>query len=280
MRQILSESDLIINPDGSIYHLRLKPGEIGRKIITVGDPDRVPQVAACFDEIVLQRNSREFHTVTGLLNGEMVTVISTGIGTDNIDIVITELDALVNIDFDKRLPKEHLSELTFIRLGTSGAIHNHIAMDTILISEYALGFDALGLFYPHHNLINDISINGKTPYSTQCDPELLTHFADHFVKGVTLTMPGFYNPQGRLSRIENNITNSVKHLFNHNSSLGKITNIEMETAGIYLLSKYFGHRAISVNAILANRVFGTYSKSPEKTVKHMITQVMEVVKDL
>jgi len=277
----LPESDHIINPDGSVYHLKLKPGEVARKIITVGDPERVDQVARYFDLIELTRQNREFKTITGWLDDQRLSVISTGIGTDNIDIVMTELDSLFNIDFSSRLPKSNITPLQFFRLGTSGSIHDDVEMDTCLVSGHAYGLDSLADFYPSNSGLNSIENDIKMPqfksYLTKADDELLKYFIPFFKVGITLTIPGFYHPQGRLTRIENPRVLEVRQLFNRSTALGKITNMEMETSGIYLLAEYYGHQAISLNAILANRLHQTYTSHPEKTIAKMISQSIEII---
>jgi len=281
MNNFLPESDHIINPDGSIYHLKLKPGEVARKIITVGDPERVDQVAGYFDLIELTRQNREFKTITGWLNGQRLSVISTGIGTDNIDIVLTELDSLFNVDFVTRVPKKSFTPLQFFRLGTSGSIHDDIPMDTCLVSGYAYGLDSLANYYPVNSSLNVIENNLGVPqfsaYLTQANEELMTYFRSFFKVGVTLTIPGFYHPQGRITRLNNPAVQYVRQLFNRSTGIGKLTNMEMETAGIYLLAEYYGHQAISLNAILANRLNQTYTSHPEKTVAKMISQSLDII---
>ena len=281
MNIFLPESDHIINPDGSVYHLKLKPGEVARKIVTVGDPERVDQVSGYFDLIEISRQNREFKTVTGWLDGQRLTVISTGIGTDNIDIVLTELDSLFNVDFINRTPQTKFTPLQFFRLGTSGSIHDTIAMDTCLISAYAYGLDCLAAYYPVNKALNQsenaLNIEDVPSYASGADDKLLQYFRPHFTEGVTLTIPGFYHPQGRQTRIQNEKLHRVRKLFNCSSPLGNLTNMEMETAGIYLLSEFYGHQAISLNAILANRLHQTYSAHPEKTIAKMIQQSLEII---
>lgn len=281
MNNTLPESDHIINPDGSVYHLKLKPGEVARKVITVGDPERVDQVAGHFDLIELTRQNREFKTITGWLDGQRLSVISTGIGTDNIDIVLTELDSLFNIDFSSRTPTKIITPLQFFRLGTSGSIHNDIEMDTCLISGYAYGFDNLSEFYSCNSLLNSsenlLELNQVKSYLTKASEELMKYFRPFFKEGITLTIPGFYHPQGRLTRLYNPIIQVVRQFFNKTTALGKLTNMEMETAGIYLLAEFYGHQAISLNAILANRLHQTYTSFPEKTIAKMISQSLEII---
>lgn len=278
----LGPSELILNADGSIYHLNLLPEDIATTIITVGDPDRVSQVSNYFDHIELKKGKREFLTHTGMLNKKRLTVISTGIGTDNIDIVLNELDALVNIDFLKRQIKEKKTQLDIIRIGTSGAIQPDIPVDSFLISEYAIGFDALLHFYDSakvlHFSISDAFVaqtnwsNVKSvPYVVGCDVNLASKLASKStIQGFTATNIGFYGPQNRTLRLKTSDKDLHTKLSSFQFENLKITNLEMETSGIYGLSKLLGHRAVSMNCILANRATGIFSKNPEKSVKELI----------
>jgi uridine phosphorylase len=286
---MISAADLIINPDGSIYHLQLLPDEVAELIFTVGDPERVPEVSKYFDEIELARAHREMVTHTGYIGKKRVSVISTGMGTDNIDIVMNELDALFNIDFISRTPKKELKQLTFIRLGTSGSIQKDIPIDSLLISEKAVGFDSLMNYYPHRapdevfeKAVADfvrISQIQVTPYTTAATTELVGIFND-FPKGITISAPGFYAPQGRMLRAAPAKPDLVQVLTEFRYQHYRFTNLEMETAGIYALASLLGHRCLSVNAILANRVEGTFSSNPQKTVQSMIEKVLERVEKL
>lgn len=282
----LSNADLIINPDGSIYHLNLLPEDIADTVITVGDPDRVAEVSKHFDHIELKKGKREFITHTGSVGKKRVTVISTGIGTDNIDIVFNELDALVNIDFKERTVNKELKSLNIIRIGTSGAVQPDIPMGTILASSYGLGFDALMHYYeqqPSDNeqaLLNQINqhfshIKGINPYLTQASEDLLKQFAHDLPKGITATAPGFYAPQGRQVRAKNTVNNFIGQLNSFKSADQRITNLEMETAGIYALAKTLGHKALSINAILASRVKFEFSSNPNAIVEKAIQMVLE-----
>lgn len=282
----LSNADLIINPDGSIYHLNLLPEDIADTVITVGDPDRVAEVSKHFDHIELKKGKREFITHMGLVGKNRVTVISTGIGTDNIDIVFNELDALVNIDFNERTIKNELKSLNIIRIGTSGAIQADIPMGTILASSYGLGFDALMHYYeqqPSDNeqaLLSQINqhfshIEGINPYLTQASESLLKQFAHDLPTGITATAPGFYAPQGRQVRAKNTVNNFIGQLNSFQSANQRITNLEMETAGIYALAKTLGHKALSINAILASRVKFEFSSNPNAIVEKAIQMVLE-----
>jgi len=283
----LSEADLIINPDGSIYHLNLLPEDIADTVITVGDLDRVPEVSKHFDSIELKKGKREFITHTGYIGKKRVTVISTGIGTDNIDIVFNELDALVNIDFKTRtINNNELKSLNIIRIGTSGAVQPDIPMGTILASSHGLGFDALMHYYEQNlsaneqSLLKDVNAHfeglaGIKPYLTQADETLLKQFAHDMPTGITATAPGFYAPQGRQVRAKNVVGNFIDQLNSFKSGEYRITNLEMETAGIYALAKTLGHKALSINAILASRVKFEFSTNPNAIVEKAITTVLE-----
>lgn len=279
----ISESELILNPDGSVYHLHLKPEDIAHTIITVGDPDRVARVSSHFDTITHKTNKREFITHTGTLNGKELTVISTGIGTDNIDIVLTELDALVNIDFNTREVKKEHTALKIIRLGTCGGLQNDVPLDSLVVSEYGLGFDNFVYFYEHNHRFNTQFSKAfeehsnwlpelSRPYSVKGDTALCKQFANvGFLKGCTVTNVGFYGPQGRSLRIglSNPDLNDAMRSFEYNNT--RILNLEMETAGIYAMAQLLGHRALSLNVILANRILGTFSQDPGAAVDHLIT---------
>ncbi|SHE61194.1 nucleoside phosphorylase [Pedobacter caeni] len=282
----LSEADLIINQDGTIYHLNLLPEDLAHTVITVGDPDRVSEISKHFDRIELKKGKREFLTHTGYIGQKRITVISTGIGTDNIDIVFNELDALVNIDFETREVKKDLVSLDIIRVGTSGAIQSDLPMGTILASSFGLGLDALMKYYIHELSVDErpileafnshsSHIKGIHPYLTAADPVLLERIGGEMVQGITVTAPGFYAPQGRQVRAKNAIPNFIELLNSFQHGKYRITNLEMETAGIYALAKALGHKALSVNAILASRVNFEFSKSPDKVVDKAIRTVLE-----
>ncbi|MGN8054825.1 nucleoside phosphorylase [Pedobacter sp. 22163] len=282
----ISESDLIINPDGSIYHLNLLPGDIADTVITVGDPDRVAEVSKYFDKIEFKKGKREFITHTGYLGKKRITVLSTGIGTDNIDIVFNELDALVNVDFEAREIKKELTSLNIIRVGTSGAVQPDIPMGTILASSYGLGMDALMNYYlqklsgDEQILMDDIKahfghLKNINPYLMAASETLLNTIGKDMAKGITITAPGFYAPQGRIVRAKNAVPDFIGLINSFKSNQHRITNLEMETAGIYALAKVLGHNAISVNAILASRVNFEFSKEPNKIVAQAIKMVLE-----
>jgi len=286
--QKLSEADLIINTDGSIYHLNLHPGDVADTVITVGDPDRIAAITRHFDRIELKKGKREFLTHTGYIGAKRITVISTGIGTDNIDIVLNELDALVNIDFDKREIKDKLTSLKIIRVGTSGAVQPDLPMGTILVSSYGIGLDSLMHYYKPELLgyENDImaqinshfsSLTGIHPYITSADDSLLKSIGYGMEQGMTVTAPGFYGPQGRQVRAKNGVPNLMGLLTSFKHQDYRITNLEMETAGIYALARILGHKALSVNAILASRVNFQFSKDPDSVVQEAIKLVLDRV---
>ena len=275
----MKSSELILNPDGSIYHLHLLPGEIADTIILVGDQDRVPMVSRHFDRIEVQKQKREFITHTGWLGEKRITVMSTGIGTDNIDIVLNEIDALVNIDFSKRTIKENLTSVNLVRIGTSGSIHPDIAVDEIVVSFMGIGTDILGPFYNaekiEHPQLPSWSYLGKRHDFN------LQYFDAEYHNGITLTCPGFYAPQGRELRNTAGYTFPIDDLYKEKLNDHSFTNLEMETAGMYVLAEALGHRAISFNAILANRIRGEFSQNPASTVSYLIEKVLHwIVKTL
>lgn len=281
------KSELILNPDGSIYHLNLFPEDLADTIITVGDPDRVPDVSRYFDHIELKKGKREFHTHTGTLKGKRLTVISTGIGTDNIDIVLNELDALANIDFETRETKKNRIRFKIVRIGTSGALQPEIPIDSFLLSEYAIGFDGLLYFYKskaiqHPEISEKLMLHlgwGQEPvkpYVVKYDPIFAEKIGGNRIRlGITVTNSGFYGPQGRQLSLEPKDDRFLSKLaaFNHKNL--RITNLEMETSGIYGLAQLLGHSAISLNCILANRATGEFSKNPNMAVDKLIKFTLE-----
>ena len=285
----IKASELILNPDGSVYHLNLLPEHLATTIITVGDPDRVSSVTKHFDSVDFKTHKREFHTQTGTYKGKKITVISTGIGTDNIDIVFNELDALVNIDLVKREIKSELTSLDIIRIGTSGSIQKDIPIDSFLISEYAVGFDSLLHFYDsEHVQYFKISealkeqtnwFNKKSdPYVVKCSDRLLKKLSsEKTVTGFTATNVGFYGPQGRILRLPIQDNELNDKLANFNFEGKSITNLEMETAGIYGISNLLGHNSLSMNAIIANRATGEFSDNPKGIVDNLITYTLDQI---
>lgn len=283
----IAETELILNPDGSVYHLHLRPEHIADDVIVVGDPGRVAAISKHFDKIEAQIQSREFITHTGTFNGKRITVIATGIGTDNIDIVLNELDAAVNIDLEKREIKSQRKSLNIIRLGTSGALQEYIPVDSFVVSEYGLGFDGLLNYYADINEINDNRLSEAFikhtnwnwrlpfPYAVKGSDSLRNKIAPDWIKGITATAPGFYGPQGRTLRLAPALKsfNEVLTRFDHEGN--RITNFEMETSALYGLSQLLGHHACTICVIIANRVIRQYSKDYKTAVNRMITAVLE-----
>lgn len=278
----IKQSELILNPDGSIYHLHLRPKDLATTIITVGDPDRVDQVSKYFDHIELKQQKREFKTHTGLYKNQRITVISTGIGSDNIDIVLNELDALVNIDFETRTLKNKLTALNIVRIGTSGALQADIPVDSILISTHGLDINGMLPSYEIETIRNkafEKAFCMHTEWNNdRAQPVLVENskalehqlYENHILTGITATCGGFYGPQGRMLRLEpkDSIFRNKLESFRYEDL--KITNFEMETSAIYGLSKLLGHQACSMNAILANRANGSFSKKPDETINNLI----------
>ena len=280
----IPESELILNKDGSVYHLNIRPEHIAQTIITVGDPDRVATVSSYFDEIEFQIGKREFHTHTGRIGKKRLTVVSTGIGTDNIDIVFNELDALVNIDLETREVKSEHTSLDFIRIGTSGCLQKDIPIDSFLVSSHGLGVDGLGLFYEQdldaesEEIFQQIKAAFKfplEPYFSTGSSALIEQICPDFKKGITTTCTGFYGPQGRELRLKSKVASLLPRLADFKYKNHIISNFEMETAGIYLMANLLGHRAISCNALLANRITNEFSSTPKKTTKRLIETILE-----
>ncbi len=277
MNQQIPESELILNGDGSVYHLHLKPENLASLIFTVGDPDRVGLVSRYFDQVDFKTSKREFVTHTGRINGKRVTVISTGMGTDNIEILMTELDALVNVDLIKRCIKPVHHALDIIRLGTSGSMQQDIAVGSLLVSEYAIGLDTLMQFYPALSGSQTIGTAVQEalgiqfqPYQAKANKELLGKLGQEVQRGVTLTCPGFYGPQGRKVRLEPKINQVIERLSQLAIAGYRLTNFEMETAGYYAMGNLLGHRMLSLNAIVANRITGQFDTDAEHTIDRMI----------
>jgi uridine phosphorylase len=280
----ISETDLILNPDGSVYHLNLLPKHISDTIITVGDPSRVYMVSQFFDEVDFEMNKREFITHVGKFNGKRITVISTGIGTDNIEIFFNELDALVNIDLKTREPKARKKKLKIIRIGTSGALQEDVPLGTHLYTDYAVGLDNLMNFYNlpmdgyEYAIAEDIQKKAKltfTPYVVKGSGGLNEQIGFDMVKGNTVTCPGFYAPQGRQVRVPIRFPNLMEDLNYYHKDDFWLTNFEMETSGYYALARILGHEVLSVNAIIANRVKAKFSKNPNKIIESLIQKVLE-----
>lgn len=286
----IASSELIINPNGSIYHLHLQPEEIAPIVLMVGDPQRVEVISSFFDTIELKRHNREIITHTGSLAGKRISVMSTGMGTDNIDIVVNELDALVNMDFEKRCPREKLTSLTLIRIGTSGSVQAEVGVNSFIISEYGIGIDSLLNFYKTDSPLVDLEFasefvrqtswnpNLGRPFAVKADPGLLSHFDKGFVKGLTVTAPGFYGPQGRLLRAPLAIPDLNERIMGFEYLGRKVTNFEMETSAIYGLSAILGHRALTCCLAIANRATGDFNPNYKVKMEEMIMAVLQIIK--
>lgn len=280
-------SELILNPDQSVYHLDLHPEDLAPTVILVGDQARVPKVSRHFDQVELKKSKREFTTHTGICKGIRLSVVSTGIGTDNIDIVLNELDALVNIDLQRREVKETLTSLNLIRIGTSGAIQADIPVDAMVLSELAIGFDGLLHFYQGEAVqvpevqfafleFSGWSVLKAAPYVVRANPGLFRLLdSKEMIRGFTATNPGFYAPQGRSLRMQPEDPDIDRTMAAFRYGELRITNMEMETAGIFGLAALMGHKAASVNCIIANRVDGTFSKDPRAAVAATIEQTLD-----
>jgi uridine phosphorylase len=285
----LEPSEFILNEDGRIYHLNLKSSEIADTILLVGDPSRVKQISNHFETIEFKGQHREFITHTGTYKGKRLSVISTGIGTDNIDIVLNELDALVNIDFQFRKIKEKLTSLTIIRLGTSGAVQNNIPVDSFLMSTKAIGFDNLLHFYGNVSFLDSgfseafvkhtrWNRKNSVPYVVSADDSLVKLFSSEAViNGITATNSGFYGPQGRVLRLPLESSQLIDKIVSFEYKGEKISNFEMETSAIYGLARLLGHRALSLNAIIADRSHRTFSEEPLETIEKLIMHTLSVL---
>jgi uridine phosphorylase len=286
MKQI-PESELILNRDGSVYHLNLTPDDIAHTIINVGDPDRVSKVSAFFDQVELKKRKREFVTHTGFYKNMRITVLSTGIGTDNIDIVYNELDALVNVDLEQRTIKEVKTSLNLIRIGTSGALQQDIPVDGFVCSSYGLGLDGLLNFYQLENDPEEAGIisafrnhypsGGIFPesYLTRAGKSLYDQLSPGMISGITASCPGFYGPQGRIVRLDLARKDMIEKLNTFGFRGHRITNFEMETGAMYGLARLLGHQCCSVNLIVANRIIQKYSENAEAAMDELILTVLD-----
>lgn len=282
----IPESELILNDDGSVYHLNLKREHIGDIVLTVGDPDRVETISKHFDSLEHSIQRREFKTHTGRIGSKRISVISTGMGTDNVEIIMTELDALVNIDLDKRLVKEDHTSLEIIRLGTSGSLQSEVAIGSFILSRYAVGLDTLMNFYDLEqepmetalaaSLQQELKL-GFRPYVVQASEMMLSRYKEIGEEGITLTAPGFYGPQGRNIRIAPYRNDLIEKYRNFRHQGIRMSNFEMETAGYYALGQMLGHECLSCNAIIANRADGTFSPDPRGVVQNMIEKVLGLI---
>jgi uridine phosphorylase len=286
-------SELILNEDSSVYHLKLLPTDIADFIIVVGDPNRVPMVSNYFDSIEIKKNNREFVTHTGTLGEKQISVLSTGMGVSNIDIVFNELDILSSIDLTEATLKKERRQFKIIRLGTTGSLSKDIPLNALLFSKYAIGVDGIPLHYNFDETLfeNDLArvFTSKTnwpnelalPYAVESSPELFKQlYEPQFYVGITLTMNGFYAPQGRQLRIPIKNPNIKKGYENVSYKNYNLTNLEMETAGLYAFGKIFNHQVLSISTVLANRVTGKFSQNPEKTVDCMIQTILTKIRAL
>ena len=288
---MIKDSELILNPDGSVYHLNLKPENIAHDIIFVGDQDRVEAITKYFDTIEFTTQKREFKTQTGTYKGKRLTVLSTGIGPDNIDIVLNELDALVNIDFTTRTIKPQLTQLNIVRVGTSGSLQADIPVDSILMSTHAIGTDNMLRTYSLNNVTNVSMENAfvahtnwhpskGTPYAIAASNKLVAKFKDSTLhEGITITAGGFYGAQGRVLRINLQDAQINDKIDSFEFEGSRATNLEMETAAIYGLSRLLSHHSLSLNAIVANRKNGTFSQNPYETVEKLIQFTLNKIID-
>jgi uridine phosphorylase len=284
------KTELITNKDGSIYHLNLLPGDISDKIIIVGDPGRVEMLASLMKDIRVRKENREFRTVTGSFENSEITVISSGIGTDNIDILINELDALVNIDLNTGIVKEEPVSLTFVRLGTSGGLRSDIPAGSCVLTETAIGFDGLLHFYEGYDWILDTGLSDTLveylewpdtlsyPYAVNADKNLIEMFQNNdFIKGITISVPGFYAPQGRRLRLET-FDNEINNKLAEFSYRGRtISNYEMESSAIYGLSKLLGHKALTICLVIGNRVTGEFVQDYKPLMSDLALKVFRII---
>ncbi len=285
----IPESELIINQRGAIYHLDVRPDELAPTVILVGDPERVAKVSKHFDRIEHKLSHREFNTHTGYIGDKRISVLSTGIGPDNIDIAINELDALVNIDFETREIKDQKTSLHIVRFGTSGSIQPDIPVDAFVASEYGLGLDNVLNYYKMEErsmelelvnaFIGQIGFDTRItiPYIVKGDPKLLSHFTKGYYTGITITSPGFYGPQGRTLRLKTRYPDLVDRYSKFRFNDLRISNFEMETSAIYGLGGLLGHRCLSLNAILANRATKEFTKDGNKLVENLIEKSLGIL---
>lgn len=281
------ETELILNPDGSIYHLHLRPEHIARKIILVGDPQRVDVLSSQFETLEYKISNREFVTHTGTYKGSRITVLGTGIGTDNMDIVINELDALVNIDLETRHIKDELTRLSLVRLGTTGLLQADIPVDTFIASEWGLGMDALLHFYKEMPGVIDPDLTTRIEaetvwnmatggaYAVKASAKLLKTIAFDMQQGITLTSPGFYGPQGRVLRLAVEKPHFIDQVSDFSYEGKRVLNFEMETSALYGLGKMLGHDTLTVCVAIANRRSGAFSKVYKETIRSLSTIVLD-----
>jgi len=289
MQQPIGASELIINPRGAVYHLDLRPDELADTIITVGDPDRVAQVSKHFDHIEHHSAHREFITHTGYIGTKRISVMSTGIGPDNIDIALNEVDALVNIDFETRYINDIKKSVSIIRLGTCGSLQGEVGVDQLVAGTHGLGIDNLLHFYQPNNNNEELAIltafeqhtniqaHHIKPYISSASAGLIKHFTEGYSHGITVTCPGFYGPQGRILRLPLKMPNLVDQMTSFRFGNHHIANFEMETSAIYGLCNLLGHQCLSINVIVANRVKKEFSKDGAKAIDHMIQKSLGII---
>lgn len=288
----IAESELIINNRGAVYHIDLKEEELADTVITVGDPGRVKEVSKYFDLVEIRREHREFITHTGWIGKKRITVISTGIGPDNIDIVMNELDAVVNIDFETRMIRKDLKTLSIFRLGTCGSLQDDVLADSFVAGTHGIGIDNLLNYYKHtyneeENILRQqfiaqthLNTDFIYPYVASASGTLLKHFVDGFNQGITVTCPGFYGPQGRVLRLSLTNPQLIDRLTGFSYGNFRICNFEMETSAIYGLGKLLGHHCLSLNVVVANRVNKTFTKDGAKAVDGLIQAVLPVLENI
>jgi uridine phosphorylase len=287
----IQESELIINKRGAIYHLDLRPEELAATVIVVGDPDRVKLVSSYFDSIEVRMQHREFITHTGTVGRKRISVISTGIGTDNIDITLNEIDALANIDFNTREIKTKLTSLDIIRIGTSGSLQADIPVDGHVAGTHGLGIDNLINFYRLeqneeekqllHSFVTHTQLQGQMayPYIASASASLIKHFVKDFYHGITVTTPGFYGPQGRILRLGIRNPELINSLTHFRFGQHRISNFEMETSAIYGLGRLLGHHCLSLNAVVANRIKKEFSRDAHAAINSLIKKVLNIISD-
>ena len=288
MSQPIPESQLVLNKEGAMYHLNLHPEQLADDIILVGDPGRVGEIATFFDKIEVKRQNRELLTCTGYFNGKRITVLSTGMGTDNIDIVMNELDALVNIDLKTRTPKEEHHALNLIRIGTCGALQPDIEVnDSYVATRYAIGLDGLLYFYEKNKEVNEIGMRDAfieqmdypkdlpLPYAVEGSKELFDRLAEGYYNGITATAPGFYGPQGRTLRMLLSYPENNRKMEAFNYQGWRVWNFEMESSALYGLGKMMGHNCLTICVVVANRVTEQFSKDYHPFVKKLVINTLE-----
>jgi len=282
----LKESELILNEDGSLYHICLSPEHLAEKVILVGDPRRVPIISGLFDKVEYRRENREIVTHTGYYNNTRLTVMSTGMGPDNIDIVMNELDAIVNIDLNTRTVKEERKSLDIVRLGTSGSLQADIPVDSFGLATHGLGMDGLLHFYKHADICDEEMTeafieqtkwpeNYARPYVVKGSEKMAAMIGEGLIHGITITAPGFYGPQGRNLRLEAAYSDLNDRISAFRFGDKRIINFEMETSALYAMGKMLGHNTLTICTILANRMSETYSKDPKKTINRLVQLVLD-----